>query len=201
MRPALADLLAERDINSGRSQRASAAAAAAAGLCPRVRPLLTGPAPPCAWTRRAETQLVERGAMATLVMHLESPNEELQTRVCGLIYGCCEQVPSVRRELYRLSAVKKVLPLLASSAEEVQEAAARAIEKMSRLPVSRAPRAARARLQLPANGLRAGRVCADGACRQRLRGRGACVCPRAAPPRARPSHHPSSGLGAPLDSA
>jgi len=83
---------------------------------------------------QAGETLVELGTMKTIVEHLENPNEELQVRMCGLIYGCCEQVPVVRTELHRMGAIHKILPLLSSSAEEVQEAAARAIEKFSRLP-------------------------------------------------------------------
>ena len=84
----------------------------------------------------AGDELVERGTMEVLMLHLENPNEELQVRTCGLIYGTCEQVPSVRKELHKLGVVKKLLPLLTSSAEEVQESAARAIEKMSRMPAA-----------------------------------------------------------------
>ena len=88
-------------------------------LKPRVT--VTSPPPP---RRHSTAQLVERGSMEILITHLENPNEELQVRICGLIYGCCEQVPSVRKELHKLGAVKKILPLLSSSAEEVQEAGA-----------------------------------------------------------------------------
>ena len=72
--------------------------------------------------------------MPVLVHSVQSPNEELQIRVCGLIFESCEQVPSARQTLHELKAVPAVLPLLTSSAEEVQEAAARAIEKLSRMP-------------------------------------------------------------------
>ena len=57
-------------------------------------------------------------------------------RICGLVYESCEQVPSARQTLHELSAVPAILPLLTSSAEEVQEAAARAIEKLSRMPAA-----------------------------------------------------------------
>lgn len=79
--------------------------------------------------------MVDLGTLKTIVTHLQSPNEELQVRMCGLIYGCCEQVPASRREFYDMDVVHKILPLLSSSAEEVQEAAARAIEKLARYPV------------------------------------------------------------------
>ena len=46
------------------------------------------------------------------------------------------QVPSSRATLYKLQTVQAVLPLLSSSAEEVQEAAARAVEKLSRMPAA-----------------------------------------------------------------
>ena len=45
--------------------------------------------PPIPLPHLPDLQLVERGSMATLITHLENPNEELQVRVCGLIYGCC----------------------------------------------------------------------------------------------------------------
>ena len=72
--------------------------------------------------------------MPVLVATVSSPNEELQVRVCGLIFESCEQVPSARQTLHELKVVAAVLPLISSSAEEVQEAAARAIEKLSRMP-------------------------------------------------------------------
>ncbi|MEC8039067.1 MAG: armadillo/beta-catenin-like repeat-containing protein, partial [Pseudomonadota bacterium] len=44
------------------------------------------------------------------------------------------QVPSARQSLHELHAIAAVLPLLASSAEEVQEAGAMAIQQISLLP-------------------------------------------------------------------
>jgi hypothetical protein len=83
---------------------------------------------------KAGEAFVACGGMPVLVHSVQSPNEELQIRVCGLIFESCEQVPSARQTLHELKAVPAVLPLLTSSAEEVQEAAARAIEKLSRMP-------------------------------------------------------------------
>ena len=85
---------------------------------------------------KAGEAFVEVGGMAALVSTVASPNEELQVRVCGLIYESCEQVPSARQMLHELKVVPAVLPLLSSSAEEVQESAARAIEKLSRMPAA-----------------------------------------------------------------
>ena len=45
-------------------------------------------------------------------------------------------MPSVRRALHELGCVQRLLPLLSSSSEEVQEAAARALEKLSRMPAA-----------------------------------------------------------------
>ena len=47
-----------------------------------------------------------------------------------------EEVPAARSQLHKLKAVPAVLPRLTSSAEEVQEAAARAVEKLSRMPAA-----------------------------------------------------------------
>lgn len=83
---------------------------------------------------KAGEAFVACGGMPVLVQTVQSPNEELQVRVCGLVFESCEQVPSARQTLHELKAVATILPLLTSSAEEVQEAAARAIEKLSRMP-------------------------------------------------------------------
>ena len=85
---------------------------------------------------RAGLLFVECGGMPVLVATLASPNEELQVRICGLVFEVCEQVPSARKALHELKAVSAILPLLTSSAEEVQEAAARALEKLSRMPAA-----------------------------------------------------------------
>ena len=65
------------------------------------------PAPPPPHPHRSGDELVEIGAMPTLMLHLENLNEEVLVRTCGLIYGCCEQVPSVRKALHQLGAVKR----------------------------------------------------------------------------------------------
>ena len=85
---------------------------------------------------RAGEAFCEVEGLPVLVATVASPNEELQIRLCCLIFELCEQVPSARKELHQLKAIPAVLPLLSSSAEEVQEAAARAIEKMSRMPAA-----------------------------------------------------------------
>ena len=85
---------------------------------------------------KAGDAFVDVGGMPVLVRTIASPNEELQVRVCGLVYEVCEQVPTARQLLHTLKVEPALLPLLSSSAEEVQEAAARAIEKLSRMPAA-----------------------------------------------------------------
>ena len=54
--------------------------------------------------------------------------------MCFLISEVCVQVVPARKVLHTHEVTAAVLPLLSSSAEEVQEAAARALEKIARLP-------------------------------------------------------------------
>jgi hypothetical protein len=85
---------------------------------------------------RAGDAFIDADGLPVLVATVRSPNEELQVRLCCLIFELCEQVPNARHTLHKLKVVNAVLPLLESSAEEVQESAARAIEKLSRMPAA-----------------------------------------------------------------
>ena len=84
----------------------------------------------------AAPALFEMGAMPKLVEHVESANEELQVRVAGLLASCCAQVGVAREELHKLGTAGKLLPLLSSGSEEVQEAGAMAVQQISLLPAA-----------------------------------------------------------------
>lgn len=75
------------------------------------------------------------GVFADIVRLISSANEELEIRGAGLLACCCaEGAEDAQLALYKLDAVTKLLNLLSSSSEEVQEAAAYALEVLSALP-------------------------------------------------------------------
>ena len=54
----------------------------------------------------------------------------------GLLASCCAQVAAAREALHGLGAARKLLPLLSSGNEEVQEGGAMAVQQLSLLPAA-----------------------------------------------------------------
>ena len=75
-------------------------------------------------------------------LHLEPqphwywPHPSAQVRVAGLLASCCAQVAAAREALHGLGAARKLLPLLSSGNEEVQEGGAMAVQQLSLLPAA-----------------------------------------------------------------
>jgi hypothetical protein len=75
--------------------------------------------------------LIENGALGAVEARLPTELEELQLRLCQLAQRLCAAQRSAREQLHALGGTLKVLPLLYSSAEEVQEGAALALQELT----------------------------------------------------------------------
>jgi len=75
--------------------------------------------------------LLKHGLLPIVEARLTTELEELQLRLCQLVQKLCATKPAACEEFHALGGTSKLLPLLSSSSEEVQEGAALALQQLT----------------------------------------------------------------------